>query len=301
MEKLYLYSTPSGLDHNTGEQHPENGRRLLALRSLFTHDYPDIPHIDHIKPIDIEWLKTIHTPEMVDYLRQTKNAQIDGDTILSPGSWQAALDSVSLACRAVDDVLNEKTLSAFCALRPPGHHAEYGRSMGFCLLNNAYCAAAHALKHDHCNRIAIVDWDVHHGNGTEHLVRTHKRNDIDYLSTHEWPLFPGTGGPDTPDHPNITNRALPSGSGSGPFRAAFSQEIIPVLNRIQPDLLIISAGFDAHADDPLASLMLSEDDFAWTTKQLQAIQPRMVMVLEGGYHVEALENCVDSVIEALIA
>ena len=300
-ERLRLYSNPSGLDHDTGDYHPENRQRLISLRTLFTHDYPQITHIEHAPAVSLDWLKTIHAPNLIEFLKTSAPARIDGDTVLSPGSWQAALDAAALACAAIADIQTGHTDYGFCALRPPGHHAEYDRCMGFCLLNHAYIAAIKALESDMCQTIAIIDWDVHHGNGTEHLIRNSHRGDIHYLSTHEWPLFPGTGGPDSPDHPMITNCPLPSGSGSAAFRDAFEQDIIPALQRIAPDLIIVSAGFDAHRDDPLAGLNWDEQDYEWATGRLRWLDRPMLFVLEGGYDLSVLENSVSAVLDCLLS
>lgn len=300
-DALWLYSNSAGLGHNTGDAHPENTRRLMTLRAMFESDYPELTHIDRVDALlPLDWLKTVHAPELIDTLSTTKTAQIDGDTILSPGSWLAALEAASIAAQASRDVINGRTNAAFCALRPPGHHAEYARAMGFCLLNNAVIAALKALENEECDKVAIIDWDAHHGNGTEDLVRRRKTDDIHYLSTHEWPLFPGTGGPDAPDHPMITNRVLSSCSGSESFRAVFEKEILPVIEHHAPDILVISAGFDAHRDDPLATLTWDEEDYAWATQMLKVLGKPMIFVLEGGYDLFALENSVTAVIDTLI-
>ena len=296
-----LYTNPSGLLHDTGSGHPENAQRLKALSNLFKHDYSHLKLTSKSKSKELEWLKTIHDPELIHQLSTSTPGHIDGDTVLSEHSWQAAVDAVSISCQAVDDVMNSVTQSAFCALRPPGHHAEYDQAMGFCLLNNVYCAAQHAVEQHDAKTIVIIDWDVHHGNGTDNLVRTHNPDGIYFFSTHQWPLFPGTGRPDEPAHPHIVNRPLAAGTSSTEFRSIYESEIFPRVKELNPDLILVSAGFDAHRDDPLASLNLDEEDFAFLTNGLKSIQSKMVLLLEGGYDLPSLENSVSSVLDALIA
>lgn len=301
MDALRLYSNPAGLLHDTGLSHPENIQRLQLLRRIFNDDYPHLTHIEAATDISIEWLKTLHAPDLIEQLQTHRQGVIDSDTLLSEHSWQAAKDGVALACQAIDDILSHQTQAAFCALRPPGHHAEYDRAMGFCLLNNAYAAAAHACKHGACRNVCILDWDVHHGNGTEDLIRTHNPEGIHLISIHQHPLFPGSGGADSNDSPNILNCPIPAGTSSAQYRALFGDIVMTRLHAIAPDLIIISAGFDAHRDDPLANIALDEEDYGWMIQTLHPVQNRICAVLEGGYNLEALENCVIAVLDSLTA
>ncbi len=231
-------------------------------------------------------------------------ASIDGDTTVCPASWEAALRAAGAVCQAVGDIAAGKTVRAFCATRPPGHHAEPSQAMGFCLFNNIFIGALHAQENYGFKNIAIVDFDVHHGNGTEAMARFHDR--VFYASSHQWPLFPGTGLPENNIPGKIVNVPLAEGDGSAEFRAAWQEKIFPELKKFRPDLLMISAGFDAHRDDPLAGLNLTEEDFAWITEELRKIADeycggKIVSVLEGGYHLEALKNSVSAHLKALAA
>ncbi len=217
--------------------------------------------------------------------------RIDGDTVLSPKSFGAALHAVGGACAAVDAVASGTADNAFLAARPPGHHAERVTAMGFCLFNTAAIAARHAQAEHGLGRIAIVDWDVHHGNGTQEIFWSDPS--VFYASTHQMPLYPGTGAAQETGAGNILNVPLHAGDGSEHFREAFTSRILPALDRFQPELIIISAGFDAHHRDPLGGLRLTEGDFDWATGQLMAVADRhsggrLVSVLEGGYDLTAL-------------
>jgi acetoin utilization deacetylase AcuC-like enzyme len=210
---------------------------------------------------------------------------------MSPRSFEAASRAAGAACLAVDEVMAGRVANAFCAVRPPGHHAEADRAMGFCLFNNAVIGARHAQRAHGAARVAIVDWDVHHGNGTQAIVWSDPT--ILYASTHQMPLYPGTGAESETGVGNIFNAPLPPGAGGVEFRDAFNARILPALTAFSPDLIVISAGFDAHWRDPLASLNLTEDDFVWATMALQEIAERtagsrIVSLLEGGYDLEAL-------------
>jgi acetoin utilization deacetylase AcuC-like enzyme len=219
--------------------------------------------------------------------------QIDADTFYSPGSREAVLRAAGGACAAVDAVMEGWAKAAFVAMRPPGHHAEADRAMGFCLFNNAAIAAHHARARWGLARIAVVDFDVHHGNGTQDIFQADR--DLFYASSHQHPCYPGTGMAYERGVGNIVNAPLPPGAGGPEFRAAWSDIIIPRLAAFAPELLIISAGFDAHAADPLAQLRLREADFAWVTAALLAVADahcpgRVVSLLEGGYDLAALAS-----------
>jgi acetoin utilization deacetylase AcuC-like enzyme len=218
---------------------------------------------------------------------------LDADTIVSPGSWEAALRATGASLHAVDQVMAGKADNAFCAVRPPGHHAEPSRAMGFCLFNTVAIAALHARAGHGAKRVAVVDFDVHHGNGTQDAFWSDR--DLFYGSTHQMPLFPGTGALDETGVGNIFNAPLKPGDDGDDFRAAYETRILPALDAFAPDFLLVSAGFDAHLRDPLANLRVLEPDFAWVTeKLLEAAEKhcggKLVATLEGGYDLEALAS-----------
>jgi acetoin utilization deacetylase AcuC-like enzyme len=220
---------------------------------------------------------------------------LDPDTVVSAGSWEAALRAVGAGLHAVDAVVSGKAANAFCQVRPPGHHAEAERAMGFCLFSNAAIAGLYARSRHGAERVAVVDFDVHHGNGTQAIFWRDK--DLFYGSTHEMPLFPGTGALRETGVGNIWNAPLRAGDGGERFREAFESRILPALHDFGPDILLISAGFDAHQADPLANLALVEADFMWATERLADMakrhcQGRIVSLLEGGYDLNALARSV---------
>jgi acetoin utilization deacetylase AcuC-like enzyme len=229
---------------------------------------------------------------------------LDADTSVSPGSREAILRAAGAVVAGVDMVMKREVKNAFCAVRPPGHHALPDRAMGFCLFNNVAVGAAHARAVHGLGRVAVVDFDVHHGNGTEAMFFSDPASF--YASTHQWPFYPGTGRPGEarPDH--IVDMPLPAGAGSAEFRSAFSDAILPALTRFRPDIVFISAGFDAHQDDPLGQMRLTEADYVWTTEALCEIAARqcsgrVVSTLEGGYDLGALARSVAAHVQALMA
>jgi acetoin utilization deacetylase AcuC-like enzyme len=236
-----------------------------------------------------------HPADFVDRVRaaipDTGIARIDADTTASPKSWQAALAAIGAANAAVDDVFEGRAANVFVAARPPGHHAEKTTAMGFCFFNYAAIAARHAQKKHGAERVAIVDWDVHHGNGTQDIFWDDPS--VLYCSTHQMPLYPGTGAKNETGAGNIVNAPLAPQTGSETFREAFDTRVLPALDKFAPDLIIISAGFDAHHRDPLAEINLDEDDFDWATGQLMERAGRhsgnrLVSLLEGGYDLQGL-------------
>ena len=249
-----------------------------------------------------------HPMEYVEAIRRASPAnglvRLDADTSMSPGSLEAALRAVGGVTLAVDEVMNRKAANAFVAMRPPGHHTETARPMGFCLFNNAAIAVRYAQKRYEIERAAIVDFDVHHGNGSQDIFWADKT--VMYCSTHEMPLYPGTGAiSERGEHDTIVNAPLSAGDGGDVFREAFETLILPRLHDFKPDLLIISAGFDAHTRDPLANLNLVEADYAWVTKKLMEVadksaQGRVVSVLEGGYDLQGLSRSVAAHVTALM-
>lgn len=290
-----LYTHSSFLEHDTGGGHPERADRLRAIERILSHDLYDglerlsAPRID---PAAIEYAHPKAYREALDNAVPEKGIiYLDSDTIMSPGSMEAAYHAVGAVCDAVDRVMTGKADNAFCAVRPPGHHAESLRPMGFCLFNNVAIAAKHARDKHGAERVAVVDFDVHHGNGTQEIFWEEK--DLLYASTHQMPLYPGTGALSETGVGNIFNAPLKSGDGGDELKEAFNERILPALNTFNPDFLLISAGFDAHADDPLAGLNMREPDFAWVTQKLLEVadnkcEGRVVSTLEGGYDLTAL-------------
>jgi acetoin utilization deacetylase AcuC-like enzyme len=256
-------------------------------------------------------IETVALCHPMDYIVELREAspkegmvQLDADTSMSPGTFEAALRAVGGAVLAVDEVLAKKTTNAFVATRPPGHHAETARPMGFCLFDNAAIAARYAQKQHGIVRVAIVDFDVHHGNGSQEIFWADKS--VMYGSTHQMPLYPGTGAViEAGEYDTVVNAPLRPGDGGEAFRAAFESRLLPWLLDFAPELLIISAGFDAHMRDPLANLNLVETDFVWATQKIMDVADRVadgrvVSLLEGGYDLEALANSAAAHVTALM-
>ncbi len=302
-----LFTHPCALEHDTGPGHPECADRMRAvLRAL---DAPEFaPLLREAAPrAQVSALHPAHTKahiEAILALPRDLVTYIDADTIFGPGSLEAALHGAGGACAAVDAVMQGRAEAAFVAMRPPGHHAESNRAMGFCLFNNAAIAAFHARARWGLRRIAVVDFDVHHGNGTQEIFSPDA--DLFYASSHQFPCYPGTGRvAERGVADNIVNAPLPPGTGGKEFRRAWAERIIPALVAFQPELLIISAGFDAHAADPLAQLELHEPDFTWVTQELLAVADahcpgRVVSLLEGGYNLTALASSAAAHVRALL-
>ena len=280
-------------DHVTPPGHPEQVARLDAVLGALK----DMDLVRVAAPMAAEAdLLRVHPQEHVDAVRAAAPSEgwrsLDADTHMSVGSLAAAYRAAGANVRAVDMVLGGEVQNAFAAVRPPGHHAERTTPMGFCLFGSVSIAAKHALDNHGLKRVAIVDFDVHHGNGTHDLCEDDAR--ILFCSTHQMPLYPGTGhAHEDGAYGNVLNVPLPDGAGSKAFRDAMERLVLPAVDAFKPELLLISAGFDAHADDPLAGMRLVEDDFAWVTEQLcdladRHCQGRVVSTLEGGYDLEAL-------------
>ncbi len=303
-----LVTHPACLDHDPGTYHPENPRRLEAvLAALGDSRFGALERVAAPRAAD-ETLCLVHPRAYVEgvlgAVPPMGRHQIDGDTIVSPGSAEAALRAAGAVVAAVDAVCEGRARNAFAAVRPPGHHAEAAQAMGFCMFNNVAVGALHARVRHGLRRVAVVDFDVHHGNGTQHMFEADP--DLFYASTHEWPLYPGTGAASEQGRGNIVNAPLPGGSDGQAFRKAFESRILPALDAFAPELVIVSAGFDAHEQDPLASLRLGEADFAWVTRALMDVarrhaRERLVSALEGGYDLEALAASSAAHVEALMA
>jgi acetoin utilization deacetylase AcuC-like enzyme len=304
-----LVTHPACAGHDMGEGHPERPARIRAVEhALAAEAFPLLAR--EIAPrAAFEALTRVHPGDYVAALEQASPSvgvvQLDADTAMSPGTWEAALRAAGGATFAVDEVVGARADNAFVVTRPPGHHAEATTPMGFCIFNNAAIAARHAQAVHGLQRIAIVDFDVHHGNGTQDIFWSDAS--VMYASTHQMPLYPGTGArSETGEYDQIVNAPLRAGDGGEVFREAFSAAILPRLEAFAPDLVIVSAGFDAHFRDPLGNLNLHEADFAWVTQRLVALAQRrcggrLVSLLEGGYDLEGLAHSAAAHVGALMA
>jgi acetoin utilization deacetylase AcuC-like enzyme len=302
-----LFTHSASLHHVTPEGHPERVDRIKAVNQILgSAHFRDLGQRE--APLGREEdILLAHSHEHLQRIRAMSPAEgfeyLDPDTVMSAGSLEAALRAVGAATSAVDAVFAAEADNAFCALRPPGHHAESRRAMGFCLFNQAAVAALHARNRYGAERVAVVDFDVHHGNGTQEIFWSDA--DMFYGSTHQMPLYPGTGSVQETGVGNIFNAPLRAGDGSEQFREAMGSVILPALDAFGPDLVIISAGFDAHHRDPLGSLQLTEEDFAWITLKLMEAAEihcggRVVSVLEGGYDLQGLSASVGIHVQALM-
>ena len=302
-----VYTHAACLAHDTGPDHAERPARLLAVtEALFTAfpgtlDWREAPRASRGDLLRVHEASLLHT---VLETRPVERVMLDPDTVLSPASAEAALRAAGAAVAAVDFVLAGDGMRAFCAVRPPGHHATADAAMGFCLFNNVAIAAAHAFAMHGLERVAIADFDVHHGNGTQAIFEHDPR--VLFASSHQSPLYPDTGYANERGVGNILNAPLPPQADSQAFRATWTHDLLPALDAFRPQLLLVSAGFDAHRRDPLAQLQLEADDYAWLTAGLRAIADRhasgrIVSTLEGGYDLQALEQCAVAHVGALLA
>ena len=302
------YSHAACLDHDMGEGHPESPARLAALQSAF--EAIEFNQLDRREPPEatLEQVELMHPGDYVENILASVPisgmTQIDPDTRLCPGSGQAVLRAAGAACAAVDAVAYGEAKNAFCSVRPPGHHAEKRTAMGFCFFNNIAIAAGYARARHGIERIAVIDFDVHHGNGTQQMFWSEAN--FFFASTHQMPLYPGTGAKDERgDFDNILNVPLESGAGSDQFRAAITENILPSIYAFRPELLLVSAGFDAHERDPLAGLNLLDEDYAWVTQELMGVaehltEGRIVSMLEGGYDLNALVSSASAHVRELM-
>jgi acetoin utilization deacetylase AcuC-like enzyme len=303
-----LLTHPACFDHDTGRMHPEHPSRLKAV--LTALDAPEFAGLirREAPAAAVEQIARAHPENFVlaalDAMPSEGLIGFDADTIVSPGSREAVLRAAGAVVAAVDAVMAGEAGNAFCAVRPPGHHAEATRAMGFCVFNNVAIGALQARAVHGLRRIAVVDFDVHHGNGTQSMFE--RDGELFYASTHQWPLYPGTGASTERGVGNIVNAPLAPMSGSAEFRAAMTGTILPALAKFRPDFVLVSAGFDAHADDPLASLCLADQDYEWVTAELarvaaQSCRGRLVSTLEGGYDLAALGRASAAHVRALMA
>ncbi|MDO8491939.1 MAG: histone deacetylase [Dehalococcoidia bacterium] len=310
MTKVGLVYDPVYLKHDTGA-HVENASRLTGIASLLESSglkarLLDIPP----RPATLEELALVHPRSHVEQIRQAAESGggwLDADTVVSPGSYQAAIYAAGGVLEAVDAVLAKKADSAFALVRPPGHHATPDRAMGFCLFNNVAIAARYALTRHGLKRVMIVDWDVHHGNGTQEVFYSEPR--VLYFSTHEYPFYPGSGAVEElgtgPGEGNMVNVPLPAGCGDPEYIRVFEEVVTPVADRFKPQLILVSAGYDAHWADPLASMEVTVAGYARMTGIIKRLAEahcagRMVFALEGGYNVEALAHSVRATLETLL-
>jgi acetoin utilization deacetylase AcuC-like enzyme len=302
-----LFEHPIFAKHEVPSGHPERPERVLAVEKRLGESPFDGLDCIRAAPATTEQIFAVHDESYFDQIREASPKRgmvpLDPDTFLGPHSFEAAIHAAGAACAAVDAVFAGDADNAFCAVRPPGHHASQGHAMGFCIFNNAAIAVRHAQRHHGAKRVAIVDWDVHHGNGTQDIFWADAS--VLYASTHQMPFYPWTGGAEETGVGNIVNAPLASGSGSEAFRAAFAHRIAPAVERFAPDLIVISAGFDAHRLDPLGGLGLTAEDFGWATEQIMGIADRccggrIISVLEGGYDTDGLTESVAAHVAALM-
>jgi acetoin utilization deacetylase AcuC-like enzyme len=303
-----LITHPACLNHQTPPGHPERADRLRVIEEVLAEERFQMLAREYAEQAPLDVIALCHPPEYIaqiqDFSPHEGLTYIDGDTSMSPGTLEASLRSAGGAIAAVDSVMNRSAANAFVATRPPGHHAETAKPMGFCFFNNAAIAARYAQDSYGASRAAVIDFDVHHGNGTQEIFW--RDPNVMYCSTHQMPLYPGTGDKDERGaFDNIVNAPMAAGEGGIEFRAAFSDLILPRLRAFSPDIVIISAGFDAHYRDPLGNLKLEDDDFAWATKQLMELadktaEGRVVSLLEGGYDLRGLAGAVAAHVTALM-
>ncbi|MBI3995789.1 MAG: histone deacetylase [Nitrospirae bacterium] len=308
MNKTGLIYHPDYLLHDTGEAHPESPIRLKAI----THRLEETGLMKRLTAVrpgptrpDIgDWIARVHRRDYLERLErlrpETGIIRIDADTAMSPESHRVALLAVEGTLAAADGIMSGRFTNAFCAVRPPGHHAESNRAMGFCLFNNVAVAARYLQKKYDLQRIMIIDWDVHHGNGTQHIFEEDPT--VFYFSVHQFPLYPGTGRAD--EHGRgagegyTLNCPLPAGRGDEEYISVFEKSVRPAVDAFRPDFILISAGFDAHRDDPLAHMRVTEEGFGAMTRMVRGwadihCQGRVLSCLEGGYHLEALARSVE--------
>ena len=307
MTAMRVYTHPACLLHDTGPEHAERPQRLRAVTDGLRNAFPKQLDWREAPRASRGQLLRAHAPELLHAILETHPQQrlpLDPDTVLSPDSDEAALRAAGAAVAAVDAALLGPSPRVFCAVRPPGHHATRDHAMGFCLFNNIAVAALHALEAHGLERVAIADFDVHHGNGSQAIFEHDKR--VLFASSHQWPLYPDTGAFNDTGDGNIVNAPLPAEADGAAFRAAWAERLLPALDAFKPQLLLISAGFDAHRRDPLAQLRLETEDFAWISRELVRLASRhcggrLVSTLEGGYDLDALRESSIAHVRELLA
>ena len=306
MKTGFIFSKNS-LNHNTGDGHPENRYRIQSiLERLRKKNFSNIKWCAP-KKFDESYLEKTHSSLYVDEVKKAFPSKgqifLDSDTVISPGSKNASYDAVSSIISAIDEVKNEKLKNAFCAVRPPGHHAEYDRAMGFCIFNNVAVGANYLIDKYKLSRVAIIDFDVHHGNGTQDIFYDNEK--VLYVSTHQYPYYPGSGShKENGKFNNVLNIPLEAGTTSEVYLNAY-ENVLNKIKQFKPEFLLFSAGFDAHIDDPLAQMRLGTEDFYKITKRTLEYSKsfcngRVVSILEGGYDLKALQNSTQRHVDALI-
>ncbi|RDS85649.1 histone deacetylase family protein [Dyella psychrodurans] len=304
---VQLFTHAVCLQHDPGPGHPESPARLRAVLQALDQDrFAALDRVEAPRATR-EQLLRVHTSAHVDRILgicpESDTVRLDEDTLMSPASAEAGLRAAGALVAAVDAVMQGTTTRAFCAVRPPGHHATPDSAMGFCLFNNVAVAAAHAIAAHGLKRVAIADFDVHHGNGTQDIFQREPR--VLFISSHQSPLYPGTGTTEERGVGNIVNAPLSPGEGSYEFRALWNDALLPRLHAFKPQLVLVSAGFDAHSNDPLADIRLQAEDYAWITERLVELARahaggRLVSTLEGGYDLNALAVSASAHVGALL-
>lgn len=299
-------SHPECLRHDTGEGHPENARRISVIEDqLIATGLLDVLRNFDAPEVTADQLRRVHTPAYLVAMEamapESGYVRVDPDTVISQGSLQAARRAAGAVVAATDLVVSGEAESAFCAVRPPGHHAESQRGMGFCLYNNIAVGAAHALEEHGLTKVAILDFDVHHGNGTEDIFKDDNR--VLFCSTFQHPFYPFTALLEPAD--NRVNVPLDASAASDEFRAAVTDHWLPALDKFAPEMVFVSAGFDAHRDDDMSQVNLTDADFTWVTEQIvevaaKSASGRVVSALEGGYELRSLARCVETHIRVLM-
>ncbi|TVS13843.1 MAG: histone deacetylase family protein [Wenzhouxiangella sp.] len=294
---LIVYTHPDCLAHQPPAGHPERPERLeAALRGIEQMDQVEIRDASMVDPEDLARVHGRNYLESLTALEASGSLMnLDPDTFLGKGSLRAARLAAGAVCSGVDQVMTDPSRAVFAVVRPPGHHAESAHAMGFCLLNSLAAGARRASDHYGLKRVAAVDFDVHHGNGTEAILRGDAR--FLFVSSHQSPLYPGTGDPAQTTDSNVLNATLTANSGSDEFRSLWTEHLLPSLDRFRPELILVSAGFDGHWRDPLAQLQLKDEDYYWIGEQLKGLADkhasgRLVASLEGGYDLTALTESV---------
>ncbi|MDA1089266.1 MAG: histone deacetylase family protein [Proteobacteria bacterium] len=304
-----LYSHPICIEHDPGRGHPECPDRLRSVMAGFEDDDFAALERREAPEIDLKEVEQVHMPYYVEQVFKNMPTEgrvyLDPDTSMSPASGKASRRAAGAVCDAIDQVMKGDADNAFCAVRPPGHHAESSKAMGFCIFNSIAIGAMHGRARHGLERVAVIDFDVHHGNGTQHTFE-HDPG-LFYGSSHQWPAYPGTGAEDeTGEFGNIFNVPMAPGEGSKAFRKGYEKRILPALRAFNPDLLLISAGFDGHTRDPLAQINLETEDYDWITRELLSVADeccagKVVSLLEGGYNLEALRESVQAHVRVLMA